>query len=148
MTTRVVVLSAVFGVVWHTIVVLLLGRNLQAAFSAAMIAGAITGVFAGFLAVRSRERRHGRESFLDAVVAYYLAVVVYTVLLAWIGLLTRVGSAGKEVGVLQAFGASLLMPCYAVVFATLPSGIVLIPLSFLTRFLLWRLSGRARLDEA
>jgi len=148
MTTRVVVLSAVFGVVWHTIVVLLFGRNLQAAFSAAMIAGAITGVFAGFLTVRSRERRHGRENFLDAVVTYYLAVVVYAVSLVWIGALTGVGPEGKEVGVLSAFGMSLLMPCYAVVFATLPSGIVLIPLSFLTRFLLWRLSGRARLNEA
>lgn len=147
MTARVVTLSALFGVVWHTIVVLLLGRSLQAAFSAAMIAGAMTGVFAGFLTVRSRERRHGRESFLDAVVAYYLAVVVYAVSLVWIGVLTGVGRQGKDVGVLSAFGLSLGMAWYAVIFATLPSGIVLIPLSFLTRFLLWRLSGRARPNE-
>jgi carbon starvation protein CstA len=148
MTARVVTLSALFGVVWHTIVVLLLGRDIKAAVSAAMIAGAIAGVCAGFLTVRSRERHHGRESVLDAVLAYYLAVVVYAVSLVWIGWLTGAGSQGEEIGVLSAFGLSWVMPWYAVIFATLPAGIVLLPLSFLTRFLLWRLSGRMRSNKA
>jgi len=132
-----------FGVVWHTIVVLLMGQSLGDAASAAMIAGAIAGLCAGFLTVRSRQHRHGRESVLDGVVTYYLAVVAYAVSLVVIGLLADLGSTGKTLGVVDALAASWALSWYAIIFATL-LGIVLIPLCFLTRHLLWRLSGRMR----
>jgi len=54
---------------------------------------------------------------------------------------------GKTMGVLDALAAFWVVNWYAIVFATL-LGIVLIPLSFLTRHLLWRFSGRMRPNKA
>lgn len=148
MTPRVATLSALFGVAWHAIVVMLImRRGLREALSPSLIAGALAGLCAGFLTIRSRERRLGQESVLDAVVAYYLAVLAYAVSFVWIGLLTGVDPSGKTMGVLDAFAVTWVAVWYSILYATL-MGIVLIPLSFLTRHLLWRFSGRMRPNSA
>lgn len=148
MTPHVAILSMLFGVAWHTIVVLLMGQPLGDAGSLGILAGAVAGLCAGSLTVRSRERHHGRESIFDGILTYYVAVIVYVLTSVVIGVVVDAYARGSSsVGPLGFLAASWVLTWYAVLFASL-AGVLLVPLCFLTRRFLWRFSGRMRPNKA
>ena len=85
-----VLISICLGMLWHTVVFVLIGWPLSDAISsfAGMQAGAFAGLCAGYLTCLSRKRHQGRESKLDAVLAYYAAAVIYSLVSALIRTIT------------------------------------------------------------
>jgi hypothetical protein len=135
------------GIVWHSVVVLLMGEPLANAVSVRMLAGAAAGLCAGCLTVWSRTRHHGRESIVDGLVTYYAAVVTYAFALIVIGAVGDCCAGDKALGLLDCLAATFAMASDAVWFASI-MGVVLIPLCFATRYLLWRFAKRVRPDKA
>lgn len=133
-TKRVALLSAACGIAWHTLITLLLGRSLLDALSWRLLPGIAAGLAAGMFTIWSRTRRGGRESVWDVIATYYLAVAVYIVA----GVPLVIFERDLHLG--QLLGAVVGALYYAAIVATL-LGVVLIPLCFATRHLLWRLRG-------
>lgn len=130
--------SVVLGIVWNLIAVSLLGGNIREAFAPAwLLAGALAGIAAGRFTIWSRERRSGRESFLFGVGTYYLGILVY-----WIGIVViqRVILCAEHGGWTD-FDLHDQMKLIVIftVYGTLWFGIILIPLAFLSRHLLWKI---------
>jgi hypothetical protein len=134
MTTRVAFLSMAFGIVWHTIVALLMGGLNGPACSWRMLAGLVAGLAAGAFTVWSRERQQGRESIVLGLATYYLAVAVYSVSSTTIEIVVDL-FRGTE---LPGIHSVLLFGLFYAFFYGSILGIVLIPLCFLTRHLLWQ----------
>lgn len=137
MTTSVALLSMALGLLWHTIVALLMGGLAGPVLSWFMLAGLPAGLAAGAFTVWSRERRQGRESIVLGLVTYYLAVAVYSVSSSTIGIALYLRGADLT-GIPVVLIGRLL---YAFFYGTV-LGVVLIPLCFLTRHLLWQFHVR------
>ena len=137
MTTSVALLSMALGVVWHTIVALLMGGLAGPVLSWFMLAGLPAGLAAGSFTVWSRKRRQGRESIVLGLATYYLAVTVYSVASSAIGI--TVYLRGAELSAIPTVLIGRLF--YAFFYGTI-LGVVLIPFCFLTRHLLWQFHVR------
>jgi hypothetical protein len=142
--TRVMPLAIALGVAWNLLAVHLMGGRFKDALSPGWLAGgALAGVVAGVLTMRSRRRTNGRERWIDVLATYYLAIIVY-----WAGIVLveravlcirhggwtdfNLGDHLRLIGVFLAYG-------------TFPYGMLLIPLCFASRELLWR-AHRDRAD--
>ncbi|MCR9247753.1 MAG: hypothetical protein NXI31_22220 [bacterium] len=123
MTFRDYLLSAACGVGWQVIVNLLLYECLSS-LDFYLLAGAAAGVFAGALTIRSRKRRDGRESWLNLAFTYFAAVAVY----AFVGNCLDWPP--------QFFGSLAFSLFYGMVYAVVWA-VVLVPLSYVTRRLVW-----------
>jgi hypothetical protein len=133
--------SLVLGVCWHAIVVMIVGRPLAEALSWEMAAGALAGLVAGLFTVWSRRRRSGRESIGFVLATYYLAMVVY-----WFsGTCIDVSLQLLRDGRLRQFYWARLPDDFTwmAVYGTM-YGVVLIPLCWMTRHILWQWYGRIR----
>lgn len=137
MNWRAALVSVLCGTVWHALVMLLLTEGTAEIPSLLLIAGGLAGLVAGGYAVWSLRRNGGRERVLHVVVNYYIGVWAYAVFGAV--LQTLVGDGLSE-GWGRAFARSCSFVCYATLIATV-AGVLLIPLCWLTRFIVWDLSG-------
>jgi len=128
-------LSVAFGIVWHTILVVLFGGRVSDALSWMILAGGLAGLIAGWSTVRSRQRSQARERVLDALLTYYLAFLVY-----WLSGLVIKGIVGSVGGSASGPPTDVLLflrgLLYATFFATI-LGVVLVPLCVLTRYAVW-----------
>jgi fructose-specific phosphotransferase system IIC component len=122
------------GVLWHTLVFVLMGGPLSDAISSfpGMLGGAVAGLCAGYLTFSSRMRHQGRESTLDAVLTYYVAAVIYSLVCMVIRDITGVTHlSGGE------FLSSLVGSLWITVSMATLMGVILIPFCFATRFVFW-----------
>ena len=124
------------GMLWHTVVFVLMGLPLSEAISsfAGMLAGAFAGLCAGYLTCLSRTRRQGRESKLDAVLTYYAATVIYSLVSMLIRSITGV--------YVRDLPSSLLGGLWITVTVATVLGVILIPLCFATRYVFWDMCCR------
>ena len=134
----VVLLSIALGIVWNVIAVCLMGDRPFDAFRPSwLLAGAFAGVAAGMFTIWSRRRRNGRESFLYGIATYYLGIFVY-----WAGFLfiERVIMCVQHGGWTDFdLPDHLRMIVFFLVYGTIWFGIILIPLSFLSRHVIWKI---------
>ena len=133
---RVVIpLSILLGLAWNALVSVLLGEREAIVDPSWLSAGAAAGLVAGWLTVWSRRRLGGRESLGQGLVGYYGAMLAY-----WAGfvILRRV-SLCVQLGGWTDFNLHdhLMLIVWFVIYGTLQYGILLIPLSFLTRRFVW-----------
>lgn len=140
---RTVLLSMLFGVAWHFVVVALVGPLEWFTMGIGLPVAALTGGLAGLFTVWSRRRRPGSESTFSVVATYYFALLVYaigmaltkSILYAYEG---RSGPTytltwsriGDEVAVFVAYGTMF--------------AVLLLPLCYVTRLLVWRAHRRIR----
>jgi hypothetical protein len=133
--------SIVLGLVWNALAVCLLGGKLTDSLRASwLLAGAIAGMIAGLFTIWSRRRRDGQESFLYGLATYYLAIFTY-----WVSfvVIERAWMCWQHGGWTDFdLRDHLIMIWIFLVYGTLWFGIILIPLSFLSRYVVWRLYQR------
>lgn len=133
MTWPLALLCVCCGIAWHALFVMMMSDNLYDAFRWTLIAGAVAGYYAGRFTIWSRQQRDGRESLLDVVVTYYLGVGVYY--LCGIPILMLAGEGTLSItDIIPAF-------CFALTyvgFAATVFGLVLMPLCWLSRHIVWR----------
>lgn len=139
---RTVLLSMTFGVQWHCIVLALMGQLEWVVVCIGLPIALLTGALAGLFTVWSRRRREGTESILAVVATYYLAVVYAigttitgAILYAYEGRSGLTHSLtwskiGDELTLFAAYGTM--------------SAVLLLPLCYITRLLVWRAHGRIR----
>jgi hypothetical protein len=139
MTIWTILLSMVLGLLWHTVVMMLVREEPSRAFSWMMIAGVTAGICAGYLTLWSRRRNQGRESILWGVLTYYAAAGVYALTLVLLEVVDT--SAGGQRQGLRVLVALSGMTFYYGFFAATAMGVFLIPLCFATRFVFWHLAG-------
>ena len=137
----VIPVSIALGVIWNVIAVCIMGGRFGDAFTPALLlAGALAGIAAGIFTIWSRERRDGRESFLAGIATYYLGMFAY-----WIGFVVfeRIAMCLRHGGWTDFDLADhLKMIVIFLVYGTILVGVLLIPLTFLTRYVLWTLYTR------
>jgi hypothetical protein len=139
---NVILASIVLGIVWNAVAVSLMGGRAADAFAPGwLLAGALAGVAVGEFTVRSRRRRDGRESVVDGIAAYYLGMFVY-----WAGFVV----IQRAIMCVQHGGwTDFDLPDHLrliLIFATYGTvwfGVVLIPLCFLSRYLVWTIYTRS-----
>jgi hypothetical protein len=134
----VIAASIAIGVLWDVLVVRLMGGRLIDALAPAwLLAGSIAGVVAGLFTIRTRQWQEGRETVLHGIATYYLGMVVYWgsfVVLQRI-LLSIQHRGWTDFDLQDHLTLILLFLAYG----TLPFGLLLIPLTFLSRYVLWKL---------
>lgn len=137
----VIPVSTALGVVWNVLAVCLLGGKVSDAFTPAwLLAGALAGLAAGFFTIWSRRRRDGRESFLYGIANYYLGIFVY-----WMSFVVI-----ERVIMCVQYGSwtdfdlhdHLKLIFIFLLYGTVWFGIILIPLCFLSRYVLWTIYKR------
>jgi len=137
----VIPVSIALGIVWDVIAVRLMGGKFVDAFSPAwLVSGALAGISAGLFTIWSRRRREGRESFFHIVATYYLGIFVY-----WIGIVVIARAIlCVQHGGWTDFGLRdhLKMILIFLTYGTYPFGLILIPLSLLSRNVLWKIYTR------
>lgn len=130
--------SVVLGVIWSAIVLAIMGaRGSEWSASTWYLAGAIAGLAAAKFTVWSKIRSDGTERFLDGLATFYVGMFAF-----WGSyvVIERIAIC------IQFRGWSdfnlhdhLLLIVWIVVYGTFIWGILLIPLTFLTRWLVWRI---------
>lgn len=133
--------SVALGLGWNALAVTLLGGPLRGApRPAPLAAGVAAGLAVGAFTIWTRARRDGRESLRDGVAGYYLGILAYGIVHAVVERVLLVARHGgwtdfnlrdhlALIGVMASLG-------------TFPYGPALIPLSFLSRALVWRVESR------
>ena len=133
--------SILLGLVWNTIVVCLMGGHVVDAFRpSSLLAGAIAGAVAGLFTVWSRKRQGGAESFLYGVATYYLGMLTY-----WAGfvIIERTWMCLEHGGWTDFDLRDHLGLIWLFLFwGTVWFGVLLIPLSFLSRHFVWNIYRR------
>lgn len=146
-SARAVSVAVVLGLLWSLLVVRLMGGSLRESLSPEwLLAGAFAGLGAGGFTGWSRTRRDGREHALDVIATYYLAMLAYWLVFAAtarLGMVIRHGGwtsfdAGDHLRLLATFAT----------LGTFPYGLVLVPLTWASRALVWRVETAARRQVA
>ena len=133
-----IVLAIALGMIWHTLALAVGGQSATKAWSWGLLAGAIAGVAAGQFTLWSRKRLHGRESFGHVAATYYLAILVYWFSGGMIEALLGIDGGDREPFVAYIFGLPWVLG-----YCTL-LGVVLLPLCWVSRDLLWSFHVRIR----
>jgi hypothetical protein len=132
------------GFAWHAIVTIL-GRGDLGEFGPGVVAGVLAGFVAGALTVWSRRRRSGREHWGDLCATNLAAVLVYSAALACTEMAVDgwMREARRSTFDLNLLAGYLL---YGLLYATIWS-VVLVPLSYYTRRVVWRVHVRGMLPN-
>ena len=133
---------ATCGIAWHAVVTLLVRWSFDQ-FVPGLFAGLLAGLVAGAMTVRSRVRRDGREHWGDLLLTYLVAVVVYATGLFATEVVVDVWIGGASHDLLDLFAGYLV---YGLLYALL-WGALLVPLSFITRRIVWRVHGHGMLPN-
>jgi hypothetical protein len=128
--------SVALGIVWNVVAVCLMGGRMVDAFAPGwMLAGAIAGIATGLFAIWSRRRTDGSETFLYGLANYYIGIFVYW---AAFVLIQRAIMCVQHGGWTDFdLHDHLKLILVFLIYGTLVWGIILIPLCFLSRFVLW-----------
>ena len=138
---KVTLASIGLGLLWNALAVWLLGGRFRDVTEPAWLAaGIIAGVAAGRFTVWSRVRRGGDESFSDVMKTFYLGMFVY-----WLAFI-----AIERALMCIRFGGwtdfdlhdHLSLILVFVVHGTLVYGVVLVPLTLLSRQAVWKIYAR------
>ena len=130
-------ISAVTGFAWSLLAVRLMGGRLEDGLRVSfLLAGIAAGIIAGVHTIRTRKKKDGAERIVAVVGCYYLAIVAF-----W-----SVWVIAERVRMCVTFGAwtdfdlndHLNLIWIYLVYGTLPYGVLLIPLCFVNRWLVWR----------
>lgn len=143
-------ISILLGLAWNAIVSALMSGRPQDAFTPSWLAaGAIAGLTCGRYTVRSRLRRDGAESFAHVLATYYLGMVVYWAVFVVVQRVTLcIRARGWTDFDLH---DHLVLIWWFFAYGTLKYGILLIPLAFLSRLVIWkvhRASARGEMHGA
>ena len=134
----VILASIILGTLWNIVAICLMRGKLVDAFSPGwLLAGAIAGVAAGMFTIWSRRRRDGQESFFYGVANYYLGILVY-----WgsFVVIERIIMCVKHRGWTDFdLRDHLNLILMFLIYGTVWYGVILIPLSFLSRHVLWKI---------
>jgi hypothetical protein len=132
------IVSAVTGLAWSLLSVILMGGSagdwVRVSFIAAGIAA---GIIAGLQTISSRERRSGKEGLWPGLACYYLAVIAFWA--SWI-LVERISMCIEYRGWTD-FDLSdhINMLMLYLIYGTIPPwSLLLIPLCFANRWLVWK----------
>jgi hypothetical protein len=139
---HVILASVVLGIVWNAVAVSLMGGRVADAFAPAwLLAGALAGVAVGVFTVWSRRRRDGRESVVGGIAAYYLGMFVYWAAFVVIqrAIMCVQHGGWTDFDLPDHLGLMLIFLMYGTVWF----GVVLIPLCFLSRYLVWTIYTRS-----
>ena len=134
--------SIVIGIAWNAVVVFLMGGMAGDAFAPGwLVSGALAGVAVGVFTVWSRTRRDGRESVIDGIAAYYLGMFVYWACFVVVerAILCVQHGGWTDFDLPDHVGLILIFLTYGTVWW----GVVLIPLCFLSRLLVWKIYTRS-----
>ena len=132
--------AAVLGTLWSVLVVRLMGGSFRESLSPDwLLAGILAGLVAGRFTTWTRTKRAGRERALHVVATYYLAMLTFWLVFvasARVGLMFRHGGwtsfdVGDHLRLLATFAT----------LGTFPYGLVLIPLTWASRVVVWRAEG-------
>ena len=137
----VIPVSIAVGIVWNVVAVCLMGGRPADAFSPSwLLAGTFAGVAAGMFTIWSRRRHDGRESILYGIATYYLGIFVY-----WVSFVV----IQRAIVCVQHGGWTdfnlrnhLMLILLFITYGTVWFGIILVPLSFLSRHVLWKIYTR------
>ena len=140
--TAVFIVSIVMGFGWNLIAMYIMGGKPANALSLGFAGGGVVaGAFAGWYTVWSRRRSEGAETFFHGISNYYLAIVVY-----WAGIvvLERIRMC-IQYGGWTSFDLhdQLILVFWFVVLGTFPYGLILIPLGFASRHVVWKIYTRS-----
>jgi hypothetical protein len=137
----VIPVSIALGTIWNVVAVCLLGGRFIDAFSPSwLLAGAMAGIAAGLFTIWSRHRRDGKENFFFGVATYYLGIFVY-----WISfvVIERVIMCVQDGGWTNFdLHDHLKLIFVFLIVGTVWFGVILIPLCFLSRHVLWKIYTR------
>ena len=147
LTPRVALVSAALSIAWDAGIVRVFGTPPYLSEFGSPVAGAIAGLACGWLTMRSRRKREGREDFLDSIASYYLAAAVYGMSLGAIWYVPWWWSHGGWTEIHLLLTQPSLVAWSSCVLAT-PFVVVLFPFWLLTRVAIWRLSGQRRSVDA
>lgn len=133
----VLVLSALAGVVWHVIAMTIMGWSATYGMLLPwLLAGILAGHVAGRFTIWSRIRTDGAETLRYIFATYYLGMVVY-----WAGfvIIQRIVMCASNGGWTD-FNLydHLILIVWMAVLGTVVWGILLIPLTALTRHIIWK----------
>ena len=128
--------SVGFGFAWHTVAILLLGGGLSGLAHRYLIAGGCAGIVAGAHTLWSRNRNDGRESVPHGIVTYYVGIFTYWIAIVVVERIHLFIQMGRWSNFNLRDNLNLIWIFLA--FGTLPWGILLIPLNFATRAIVWR----------
>lgn len=130
--------SILLGFIWNMIAVLLMGGRAVDSFRwSLLVAGASAGLAAGLFTVWSRRRLQGEEGFFYGLANYYLAIFIYWLSQVVVERAWLCWKAGRWTNYELHDHINLLW--VFLIHGTLWFGVILIPLTFLTRHLVWRL---------
>lgn len=129
-------LSILFGLIWNTIAVCLIGGRVEDSFRPSWLAaGVIAGIVAGWFTIWSRRRGDGEEHVRYGLATYYLGMLVYW---ASFVVLERVRLCVQHGGWTDFnLRDHLMLGVLMLVYGTLMYGVILVPLALLTRRLIW-----------
>ena len=100
-----------------------------------LIAGIAAGIVAGFHTIKSRRKNGGAEG-IAGIVCYYVAIVIYWAVWVVVERVTMSFEFGRWTDF--DFHDHLKLLWVYLLYGTAPYGVVLIPLCFLNRWLVWR----------
>ncbi len=134
---HVILLSALVGVVWNVIVMMIMGWSATYGMMLPwLFAGTLAGLAAGRFTVWSRIRSDGAETVRYTLATYYLGMFVYWASFVIIQRTVMCFSHGgwTDFNLYD----HLILIVWMAVLGTVVWGILLIPLTILTRHLIWK----------
>ena len=133
----VIPVSIALGIIWNLLAIWLLGgRVVDALTPGWLLAGALAGVAAGVFTMWSRRQRDGEESVLYGIATYYLGIFVYWASFVVIQrAIMCVRHGGWTDFDLHDHAKLILM---FLLYGTVWFGVILIPLCYVSRYVLWQ----------
>jgi len=137
--------STMCGLGWNLLAVRLMGGPWKEALSASWLAaGALAGALAGWFTVWSRRRRGGEESFAWVLANFYVGILAYwaTFVVIERARLCWNHRGWTDFDLIDHLGLIV----WFVFYGTLYYGILLIPLTYVSRWLVWNVYERTAAD--
>jgi hypothetical protein len=133
--------SVALGIAWNVIAMWLMSGETSNAFTSRwFFSGVVAGLAAGWFTIWSRRRRQGKEGWLYVLATYYLGILVYWAAQVVIHQVSLIVQRGGWTG-FNLF-EHLNMITVFLVFGSTWFALILIPLSFFSRKLVWNIYCR------
>lgn len=129
-----IVVSCILGIAWHFVAITIMGDGSFSSGARWMGAGIFAGLCCGAFTIWSRQQNSERESFFHVAITYYLGMAAY-----WFGILVienvvlTIAARSANIN----FHDNLKIIFWFFALGTFPFGFLLLPLSFLSRVVVW-----------